>query len=499
MDGTRHTRWVATSALAWIALGCGGEPVRTTAAVGGATSSEAHESEATREARPGEATREAEPAATPTPTTEAPPAQSEPPRPPHASCVSSDAAVEVPLSRPGAIVEVGARTFLYAWHRDGLEDPTAVLVSIDANGSRVETTLAAGYPEPIAIASRPGGLVVVWSPPSGAARVQTIDVAADGRVTAGAARVVEGLDRGWPGTLAASASHALLVQRVAGPEGSGDPTGFFVIDLEHARVTRRELSTHVVDVACSGATCALARLDETGLEIARVAIDGSEHDVMRVPVNRACRELERMESAGRVAWLVRAAPPVGVVVREDGLAALETSLVPGESGCGETLYPFDHAPWPALSTSYQGVRPLLAWDPATGVVRPLGELAADAWERHEARAFVDGAIEIGFTASSGMMHSPTDEEGRRRYYQHHQFVGGEVALWQREGGAWHRRDVRPLPVSDAEGTMSHGYAPQILRNGAHAVVALLSEGSEQGFLVPYRVPCPRVRDSSPPR
>lgn len=466
-------------------LACGGEPARTSASVSAPTARGAREGEAVAH----ETTSE-ERAVPPEPAATTPARRDEPPPPPHQSCVSTAPAQQVPLSRPGASVEVAERTFLYAWHRDGLEDPIAVLVSLDASGARVETGLAAGYPDPIAIASRGHGLVVVWSPPSGAPQVQTLEVAEDGRVTAGPARVVEGLDRGWPGVLAASESHALLVQRVAGPEGSGDPTGFFVIDLEHARVTRRELSTHVVDVACSGATCALARLDAQGLEVARVALDGSEQDTRRMPVNRACRELERMDAQGRVAWLVRAAPAVGVVVREEGLTALETSAVPAEAGCGETLYPFDHAPWPALSTSYRGARPLLAWDPVTGIVRPLGDLAEDAWERRESRAFVDGAIEIAFTASSGMMHSPTDAEGRRRYFEHHQFVGGEVALWQREDGAWHRRDPRTLPVSDVEGTMSHGYAPHVLRNGAHAAVALLSEGSDAGWIAPYRVPCP---------
>ncbi|MBN8613604.1 MAG: hypothetical protein J0L92_23615 [Deltaproteobacteria bacterium] len=491
IERTNIARCAPPLVFATLLIACGGEPTRTSASVGAASASETRETAAPDdEAHHGETERgetdshPSEPAVTPELGV-----QREPQRPPHESCVSREVAHEVPLSRPGAIVEVGERTFLYAWHRDGLEEPSAVLVSLDARGALVETRLAAGYPDPITIASRGRGLVVVWSPPHGAPQMQTLEIAENGRVSAGPARVVEGLDRGWPGVLAASQSHALLVQRVAGAEGSGDPTGFFVIDLEHARVTRRELSTHVQDVACSGATCALARLDERGLEVARVALDGSEEDTRLMPGNRACRELERMEAHGFVAWLVRAAPTVGVVVREHGLAALETSAVPSDASCGETLYPFDHAPWPALSTSYRGVRPLLAWDPGTGIVQPLGALAEDAWERHESRAFVDGAIEIAFTASSGMMHSPTDAQGRRRYFEHHQFVGGEVALWQREDGAWHRRDARPLPVADAEGTMSHGYAPHVLRNGAHAAVALLSEGSDAGWMVPYRAPC----------
>ena len=481
--------------LATLVIACGGEPTRTSASVGAASASEAREAEAHDEAQPDESEHgESEHGETdshpsePTVTAE-PVVQREPQRPPHASCVSREAAREVPLSRPGAIVEVGERTFLYAWHRDGLEEPSAVLVSLDASGGLVEIRLAAGYPDPITITSRGHGLVVVWSPPNGAPQMQTLEIAENGRVTAGPARVVAGLDRGWPSALAASESHALLVHRVAGSDGASDAMGFFVIDLELARVTRRELSTHVQDVACSGATCALARLDDRGLEVARVALDGSEQETRLMPVNRACRELERMEAHGSVAWLVRAAPTVGVVVREEGLTALETSAVPSDASCGETLYPFDHGPWPALSTSYRGVRPLLAWDPATGIVQPLGELAEDAWERHESRAFVDGAIEVAFTASSGMMHSPTDAQGRRRYFQHHQFVGGEVALWQREDGAWHRRDARPLPVSDTEGTMSHGYAPHVLRHGAHAAVALLSEGSDAGWMMPYRAPC----------
>jgi len=218
-------------------IACGGEPARTSVSVSPTTT--------TTEVREGEAEHPPQEAATheqPSRTSEPPSTTtsahitgpSEPPSRSHASCVSREAAREVPLSRPGAIVEVHERTFLYAWHRDGLEDPTAVLLALDARGAVVETRLAAGYPDPIAIAARPGGLLVVWSPPGGTPHVQTLDVAEDGRVIAGPDRAIEGLDRGWPGTLAASESHALLVQRVAGGEGSGDPSGFFVIDLEHA-------------------------------------------------------------------------------------------------------------------------------------------------------------------------------------------------------------------------------------------------------------------------
>ncbi|MBX7195372.1 MAG: hypothetical protein K1X94_25175 [Sandaracinaceae bacterium] len=439
-------------------------------------------------AEPGGA--EASPSPTSSPPTAAPRA-TEPPAPSRVSCASTAPARQVPLHRPGAVVEVDGRTFLYAWHREALEDPPAVVVSLDASGELVETTLAAGYPDPTAIAAQPDGLLVVWSPQGAAPRMQSLEIRADGVVAARAPREIEGLDQGWPGPLAASASHALLLGRVRGPSGSGDPTGFFVIDLASAHVVRRELSTRVVDVACSGATCAIARLDAMGLEVARVAADGSEHDVVRWPVNRACRELERLEAGGRVAWMVEAAPSVGVVVGPDGLSSLDVTSLPSEAECGETLYPFDHT-WPALSTAYRGARPLFAWDPSTDVVGPLGELAADAWESHTSRAFVDGSIEIAYTASAGMMHSPTDRDGVRRYFEAHSFEGGEVMLWQREGGAWIARDRRPLPVANAEGTMSRGYTPQILRHGAHAAVALFSEGlGDAGWIQPYREPCAR--------
>jgi hypothetical protein len=129
----------------------------------------------------------------------------------------------------------------------------------------------------------------------------------------------------------------------------------------------------------------------------------------------------------------------------------------------------------------------------------LGTLAADARETHTSRAFVDGAIEIAYDASSGMMHSPTDDDGTRYYYEHFSFEGGEIALWRREEGMWTRSDVRSLALSHVEGTMSRGYTPQVLRNGAHAAVVLLSEDGETGWIQPYLAPCESNRASVGPR
>jgi hypothetical protein len=421
----------------------------------------------------------------------------EPPVHPRTSCPTASPAHEVPLYRPGGAIDVAGRTFLYAWHRDGLEEPRTVLVSLDAAGALVETPIEAGFAHPIVIGAATEGLVSLWMPPGGPARMQRVRVAAE--VTAERSVAVD-LSPGWPSAIASSASTVLVVHRPATAEGALGANELLVLDVS-GRVVRHEPSTSAVDVACVGDRCAVARLGADAVEVALVAADGSERSPVRAPIHRTCRELERLEVEGAVLWLVRADPSFAVaLVRGVGLVEVDATALPSESGCGETLYAFEHAPWPSLSTRHRDARPLYAWDPEGRRIVALGTLAGDGFERHTGRAFVDGAIEVAYDASAGMMHSPTDARGTRRYFEHHTFDGGEVALWRREGGAWTRNDVRPLVISGVEGTMSHGYAPAVLRNGAHASLALLSEGaSETGWIQPYLAPCESSRASVGPR
>lgn len=428
----------------------------------------------------------------------------EPPSREPASCVSSRAPQEVPLHHPGDVALVGGRTFVYAWHRVGLEEPRTVLVSLDARGAVVETELAAGYAEPVTIASEPSGLLVLSVPSAGSPVAQHLRIAPDGTVTAEPARPIAELPRGWPVELASNGRVALVLHRVALPDGSAATMSLFVVDLLAARVVRADASQDVADVACVGRACAVARVGVDSASFAQIDDAGAEGQGTSVPFARQCRELERLESESGIAWLVRGATPAAVALRDaapavasPALATHDASSVPGEGGCGETLYPFDAAPWPGVTLGYRGAREVLAWDPEGGRFVAMGTLESDPWEQHEASAFVDGSIELAFTSASGMMHSPTDPDGRRRYFEHHSFEGGEIALWRREAGSWRRTDVRPLAVSDVEGSMSHGYAPRVLRNGAHAAALLLSEGlGEPGFVQPYREPCPSSRDSA---
>lgn len=352
----------------------------------------------------------------------------EPPSTARRSCPSAAPAREVPLSRPGAAIDVAGRTFLYAWHRDGLEEPRVVLVSLDARGELAETPLEAGFAHPTVIGAAAEGLVSLWMPPGSTPRMQRVRASAAG--VAAEPSVAVAMGAGWPSAIASSASSVLVLHRPATPTGSAGPNELLVLDPS-GRVVRDEPGTSVADMACVADRCAVARLTSGGFEVALVAADGSEEGAVRAPVHRQCRELERLEVDGSVLWLVRADPSFAVaLVRGVGLVEVDTAALPSESGCGETLYAFDHAPWPALSTGYRSDRAIYAWDPEGRRIVALGTLAADARERHTSRAFVDGAIEIAFDASSGMMHSPTEEDGTRRYFEHHSFEGGDTGWIQ---------------------------------------------------------------------
>ena len=405
---------------------------------------------------------------------------------------------EVDLHLAGASATVRGRTFVYAWQRRGLEEPRPVLVSLDARGALVQTELAAGFADPVTLASEPDGLVVLSVPSTGSPVAQRLRVSPDGTVSAERGRAVQGLPRGWPSGLASNGRILVVLHRIALPDGSAGTPTLFVADLAASRVVRSDATGDLADAACAGTVCAAARIGPDSATFARLDDAGAERDAVSVPFVRECRELERVETETGVAWLARGAAPSAVALRDATpvLVGLDASAVPAEPGCGETLHPFDAAPWPGLTLGYRGPRAVVAWDPDGARIQPLGTLPSDAWERHLSSAFVDGTVEIAFTSSSGMVHSPTDADGNRRYFESHSFEGGEVALLRRTGGRWERMDVRPLAIAGVHGTMSEGYQPRVLRHGAHAAVLLLSESlGETGYFQPYREPCPSNRES----
>jgi hypothetical protein len=161
------------------------------------------------------------------------------------------------------------------------------------------------------------------------------------------------------------------------------------------------------------------------------------------------------------------------------------TLVP-IAGCGSLLTEFPSRRWPGLVSEGS----LLRWDAAGRSFGAAEGLPGSSHDRVEWFEHADGVIEIGWRGGSGMMHSPTDAQGRRRYFKHWFFTGGEVRLLRREHGGVVASEVVPLALAGAEGTMHAGYSPTLLRNGPHAVVLIAAQGGgEDSWWQPYLGPC----------
>jgi hypothetical protein len=85
-------------------------------------------------------------------------------------------------------------------------------------------------------------------------------------------------------------------------------------------------------------------------------------------------------------------------------------------------------------------------------------------------------VEVAWDNSSGMTHSPTDESGRRRYYEAWRFEGGALRLLRRADGGWTEAATIPLAAAPAEGTTHRGYEAFLLRRGERISVVLIPGG-----------------------
>jgi hypothetical protein len=147
-------------------------------------------------------------------------------------------------------------------------------------------------------------------------------------------------------------------------------------------------------------------------------------------------------------------------------------------------------PGSSASCDARGCNVATGTAPDTSLTPRSDAFPPNTFQRSERFIHRDGVIEVSWNGGSGMMHSPTDAQGRRRYYEHWTFDRGETSLIRRERGTWTATDVVPLPIRDVHGTMHDGYAPIVLRNGLHAAVVLLPQGGrDPGWFQPYRGPC----------
>ncbi|MFO0565277.1 MAG: hypothetical protein U0263_06420 [Polyangiaceae bacterium] len=102
----------------------------------------------------------------------------------------------------------------------------------------------------------------------------------------------------------------------------------------------------------------------------------------------------------------------------------------------------------------------------------------------------DGALLVEQKVGGGMMHSPTDSRGIRRYYHVWSF-DGRAALLSQERGRWQASAWNVLPESGKEGKLSDGFrARPLVRPGFAAVLVDGGRGKASTLFTLAR-PCER--------
>ncbi|MCB9568359.1 MAG: hypothetical protein H6710_14305 [Myxococcales bacterium] len=120
-----------------------------------------------------------------------------------------------------------------------------------------------------------------------------------------------------------------------------------------------------------------------------------------------------------------------------------------------------------------------------GETRPILGLSG----REQVIAAVDdGLVVADFSSGRGMIHSPTDSRGIRRYYHVWDF-DGRAGLLRASDAGWTLEDVIALPESGSEGDFSTGYRVHLLTRPGRAAALVIGDGSLGSFFLPLRQPC----------
>lgn len=435
------------------------------------------------------------------PATEAPPAIAvpEPPTPvaddpPRTSCRSTRAPSRHPLERAFQGTTIAGRTFVPAWRRSGAAVET-VLVSLDAAGKLVVTPVPVPTADPFAIGGDARGLVIVSVPQHGRGSLLQVELRDDGTLHPGRPTSLPEVAWGWPTSVEVDDTRVTLHHALATPGQSMGDRMVYTIDRATRRVLTSAKAAPETSSHCHAGACTEFTVIREGAEVGRTSImyrGPAGEAKLDVTISSMCPAFYPLIDGDDLLLIAPGDPWRAVIaatspplMRE---AAIDPSLAP-IPGCGRTLYEFPSTTHPGLLDIVGARRTLRTFERArqsfgTGDVLP--EQPLPRW-LHAAHA--DGTIEVAWDGGSGMMHTPTDDRGIRRYFRHWYFKDGQVALLRREGGRWRSVDALPLPLRDAEGKMSDGYQPLVLRHGLHAAVLLTSSGGEEAWLQPFLVPC----------
>jgi hypothetical protein len=408
---------------------------------------------------------------------------------PRASCLASAAAGQHPLVRVGTPVAIGERTFAYGWRQVGA-DVEVVIVSLAGDGAPVITPVPVPYADPTAIGADGRGLVIVSVALKGTGTLLRVTLGEDGVLRAGTPMPLPDVAWGWPAKITSDGARAVLVHTLATTEQTLGRTVIHTIELASGRVVASTWPPAGATMDCDTLACTTIALEKGSGRAGFTWVGPGGREDRAVAVASACPAFYAIEAAGlyvgpgdpwRAMQVTATAPHLTEVAIDRSLAAVP--------GCGSTLYPFPSALWPGVIEGTRA-RSLLRWDTGLRTFGAREPLPDPGFDRTILADHTDGVIEVGWTGWHGMQHSPTDAQGRRRYFEHWSFDGGRVALLRRERGQWAAVDAVPLALGAAEGTFHDGYFPVVLRHGLHAAVLLAPQGGgDPAWFQPYLRPC----------
>ncbi|MCY1054649.1 hypothetical protein [Nannocystis sp. SCPEA4] len=412
---------------------------------------------------------------------------------PRASCRSSAPASHPPLSHPGPTIEIDGRSFALAWQGVGAEVQT-VIVGLDERGALVTTPIPIAYADPVALGGDASGLVLVSVAQRGGGTLLQVDLGPDGALRPGTPRSLPDIALGWPGAIGVAGGQAIVEHSLASPDRSISTTALYTIDLATARVTRTSDAGGRKQVHCHAGACTIVDVAASTTDApARASIvRGAEH--RELELTSACPNFYPLIRDDALLLVAPGAPWRAVEVTAKAPFLRELAIDPslaGEAGCHSLLHVFPSATRPGLVADEAGARTLLRWDPSSSSFGAPESLPAPSGPRSLRASHPDGVIEVGWTGGHGMIHTPTDSQGRRRYYKQWHFDGGQIALLRHEAGGWTSVDPTPLALGPREGTFHDGYTPVVLRHGLHAGVLLAPDGGgDEAWFQPYLAPCP---------
>ena len=399
------------------------------------------------------------------------------------SCRASAPARRLALQLGDHRVEVGGRSFVHGWWREGMNTQT-VLIGVDAVGEPLIVPLPLPPGDPLAIGADAQGIVIVSVPRHGTGVM--VRVVVDGAVKVGAAMAVPEIGWGWPRAIAVKGSRALVSHTLAtAQQGLGEEV-IYTVDLEAGRVLA---SLHTgAQTQCAAGACTTLVEHEGTARVVRRTPDGEME--MTVPLTSGCPMVYEVGEGLLVLpgapW--RALEVVGEQLRTATVANTLAPVAKCEAQLEAQLTEFPSRRWPGL-VSHES---LLRWEAekrSFGAAEGLPRVGFGRVERFE---HADGVIEIGWKGGSRWMHSEADAQGRSVYTKRWYYERGQVRLLRREGGGFVASDAVPLALTlvGADRMTLGGYVPTLLRHGLHAVVLIAAQGEgAMSWWQPYLRPC----------